>query len=123
MLDVCWMCVGCMLDVCWMCVGCAPRHQGAIEATRQAGQPRYSQPARPATQQPASLHSSDGLVAHELAHQWFGDYLTTRNWANVWLNEGFATYLDLLWTEHETPEARRMTRLPKRDGHAPEATR
>ncbi len=58
------------------------------------------------------IHSSDGLVAHELAHQWFGDYLTTRNWANVWLNEGFATYLDLLWTEHETgPELAEYERL------------
>ena len=36
--------------------------------------------------------SSDGLVAHELAHQWFGDMLTTRNWAHAWLNEGFATF-------------------------------
>ena len=58
------------------------------------------------------IHSSDGLVAHELAHQWYGDYLTTRNWANVWLNEGFATYLDLLWTEHETgPELAEYERL------------
>jgi len=58
------------------------------------------------------IHSSDGLVAHELAHQWFGDYLTTRNWPNVWLNEGFATYLDLLWTEHETgPELAEYERL------------
>ena len=36
--------------------------------------------------------SSDGLVAHEAAHQWFGDYVTCRNWSDAWLNEGFATY-------------------------------
>jgi aminopeptidase N len=45
--------------------------------------------------------SSDGLVAHELAHQWFGDLLTCRDWSNLWLNEGFASYFDTLFTEHE----------------------
>lgn len=33
------------------------------------------------------------LIPHELAHQWFGDYVTTENWANMWLNEGFAEFL------------------------------
>ena len=42
----------------------------------------------------------DGLVAHELAHQWFGDLLTCRDWAHGWLNEGFATYFDALFAEH-----------------------
>jgi aminopeptidase N len=44
--------------------------------------------------------SSDPLLAHELAHQWFGDLLTCRDWSNGWLNEGFATYFESLWTEH-----------------------
>ncbi|HKW04853.1 MAG TPA: M1 family metallopeptidase, partial [Nitrososphaerales archaeon] len=44
--------------------------------------------------------SSDSLVAHELAHQWFGDLLTCRDWSNAWLNEGFATYFDALFKEH-----------------------
>ncbi|MFL2983018.1 MAG: M1 family aminopeptidase [Candidatus Neomarinimicrobiota bacterium] len=43
--------------------------------------------------------SSVGLVAHELAHQWYGDMLTTRNWANIWLNEGFATFLSRKYRE------------------------
>lgn len=50
----------------------------------------------------ASLESnSDGLVAHELAHQWFGDLLTCRDWSHAWLNEGFATYFTALWFEHD----------------------
>ena len=46
-------------------------------------------------------HSSDGLVAHELAHQWYGDLLTTRNWANIWLNEGFATFFSRKYREYD----------------------
>jgi aminopeptidase N len=44
--------------------------------------------------------SSNGLVAHELAHQWFGDLLTCKHWSHAWLNEGFATYFDALFHEH-----------------------
>jgi aminopeptidase N len=41
-----------------------------------------------------------GLVAHEVAHQWFGDSVTEWDWDDVWLSEGFATYFTLLFTEH-----------------------
>lgn len=43
----------------------------------------------------------DGLVSHELAHQWFGDLVTCKDWAELWLNESFATYFATLWTEHD----------------------
>lgn len=46
------------------------------------------------------------LVAHEIAHQWFGDSVTESTWADLWLNEGFATYFAGLFVErHEGPQA------------------
>jgi aminopeptidase N len=50
------------------------------------------------------LFTEDGpreeLIAHETAHQWFGDAVTEREWPHVWLSEGFATYFTALWVEH-----------------------
>jgi aminopeptidase N len=40
------------------------------------------------------------VIAHELAHQWFGDSVALERWRDIWLNEGFATYAEWLWTEH-----------------------
>ena len=45
--------------------------------------------------------SSDLLISHELAHQWFGDMLTCRDWGELWLNESFAEFFADLWSEHD----------------------
>ncbi|MCG3136025.1 MAG: hypothetical protein HMLKMBBP_03820 [Planctomycetes bacterium] len=63
-------------------------------------------------------YTADGLIAHELAHQWFGDLLTCRTWNHIWLNEGYANYMTDLWVEHEQgPDAGAVAMLAEQDGY------
>jgi len=43
----------------------------------------------------------DNVIAHELAHQWYGDHVALEQWQDIWLNEGWATYAEWIWGEHE----------------------
>ncbi|MFE2412044.1 M1 family metallopeptidase [Kitasatospora sp. NPDC059408] len=45
--------------------------------------------------------SNTSVVVHELAHQWYGDSVSVAHWSDIWLNEGFASYAQYLWSEHE----------------------
>lgn len=48
-----------------------------------------------------NLRDSEGLISHEMAHQWFGDLVTCKDWSHLWLNEGFATFYETLYNEHK----------------------
>ncbi|PIG91909.1 M1 family metallopeptidase [Gloeocapsopsis sp. IPPAS B-1203] len=45
--------------------------------------------------------NTESLVAHELAHQWFGDLVVIKHWSHAWIKEGMASYSEVMWTEHE----------------------
>lgn len=80
-----------------------------VEEFKWAGMENVSATTLTATMlmdETAALESrSDWLVAHELAHQWWGNLITCRDWSHIWLNEGFATYFEAVFAQHDLGEA------------------
>ena len=66
--------------------------------------------------------TSEGIIAHELAHQWFGDMITLETWPHIWLNEGFATYGEILYREQRYGVSAYQSAIASRMGSAMTAT-
>ena len=78
------------------------RRRAASSTTRSWASRSRTRRARPTRRSSsAAAEGNDFVVVHELAHMWYGDSIAVNSWQDIWLNEGFATYAEWLWSERE----------------------
>jgi alanyl aminopeptidase len=85
-------------------------HEGGYGAVENPGLVQYRQGlllSRSSSDTPEHRRLMRGIMAHELAHQWFGNLVTQRTWDDVWLSEGFATWLGMKISDMDLPSDRR----------------
>ena len=56
-------------------------------------------------------YDSDSLLSHEMGHQWFGDFVTCKDWGQIWLNESFATWMEMTYTKHSRGDSAAMREI------------
>jgi cytosol alanyl aminopeptidase len=93
--------------------------EGAFGAVENPGLITYRQMgllAAPGTDTPEKIRAIRSIEAHEMAHQWFGDLVTQATWTDVWLSEGFATWLSAkIMDEFEPPERKHVNAVASRE--------
>lgn len=73
--------------------------QALVRRFRAGGMENTSATTMQSSSARAPAGSQDGIIAHELAHQWFGDLVTCNSWEHAWLNEGWASFSEAIWEE------------------------
>ncbi len=81
--------------------------QALVRRFRAGGMENTSATTMQSSSATAGAGTQDEVISHELAHQWFGDLMTCKGWEHAWLNEGWASFAEALWAEHDAAVRKR----------------